>query len=117
MIKNKSSIAKQGALYVVLTVLLLLAFVPIFLMISVSLKSTYQLNTDFWGLPNPVFWENYAVAFSGIYINMLNSFVYVALAVLLLVFLAAMGGYVFAVLDFPGKNALFFLLMSTNGAR
>lgn len=92
--------------------LLLLAFVPIFLMISVSLKSTYQLNTDFWGLPNPVFWENYAVAFSGIYINMLNSFVYVALAVLLLVFLAAMGGYVFAVLDFPGKNALFFLLMS-----
>ena len=48
MIKNKSSIAKQGALYVVLTVLLLLAFVPIFLMISVSLKSTYQLNTDFW---------------------------------------------------------------------
>ena len=111
MIKNKSSIAKQGALYVVLTVLLLLAFVPIFLMISVSLKSTYQLNTDFWGLPNPVFWENYAVAFSGIYINMLNSFVYVALAVLLLVFLAAMGGYVFAVLDFPGKNALFFLLM------
>lgn len=112
MIKNKSSIAKQGALYVVLTVLLLLAFVPIFLMISVSLKSTYQLNTDFWGLPNPVFWENYAVAFSGIYINMLNSFVYVALAVLLLVFLAEMGGYVFAVLDFPGKNALFFLLMS-----
>ena len=112
MIKNKSSIAKQGALYVVLTVLLLLAFVPIFLMISVSLKSTYQLNTDFWGLPNPVFWENYAVAFSGIYINMLNSFVYVALAVLLLVFLAAMGGYVFAVLDFPGKNALVFLLMS-----
>lgn len=112
MIKNKSSIAKQGALYVVLTVLLLLAFVPIFLMISVSLKSTYQLNTDFWGLPNPVFWENYAVAFSGIYINMLNSFVYVALAVLLLVFLAAMGGYVFAVLDFPWKNALFFLLMS-----
>lgn len=112
MIKNKSSIAKQGALYVVLTVLLLLAFVPIFLMISVSLKSTYQLNTDFWGLPNPVFWENYAVAFSGIYINMLNSFVYVALAVLLLVFLAAMGGYVFAVLDFSGKNALFFLLMS-----
>ena len=112
MIKNKSSIAKQGVLYVVLTVLLLLAFVPIFLMISVSLKSTYQLNTDFWGLPNPVFWENYAVAFSGIYINMLNSFVYVALAVLLLVFLAAMGGYVFAVLDFPGKNALFFLLMS-----
>ena len=112
MIKNKSSIAKQGALYVALTVLLLLAFVPIFLMISVSLKSTYQLNTDFWGLPNPVFWENYAVAFSGIYINMLNSFVYVALAVLLLVFLAAMGGYVFAVLDFPGKNALFFLLMS-----
>ena len=112
MIKNKSSIAKQGALYVVLTVLLLLAFVPIFLMIPVSLKSTYQLNTDFWGLPNPVFWENYAVAFSGIYINMLNSFVYVALAVLLLVFLAAMGGYVFAVLDFPGKNALFFLLMS-----
>ena len=112
MIKNKSSIAKQGALYVVLTVLLLLAFVPIFLMISVSLKSTYQLNTDFWGLPNPAFWENYAVAFSGIYINMLNSFVYVALAVLLLVFLAAMGGYVFAVLDFPGKNALFFLLMS-----
>ena len=112
MIKNKSSIAKQGALYVVLTVLLLLAFVPIFLMISVSLKSTYQLNTDFWGLPNPVFWENYAVAFSGIYINMLNSFVYVALAVLLLVFLAAMGGYVFAVLDFPGNNTLFFLLMS-----
>ena len=72
MIKNKSSIAKQGALYVVLTVLLLLAFVPIFLMISVSLKSTYQLNTDFWGLPNPVFcwsfWRRWAGTYSPFWI-------------------------------------------------
>ena len=112
MIKTKKTYLTQGTLYLILSILLILAFVPIILMISVSLKSTYQLNTDFWGLPRPVFWENYAVALSGIYLNMLNSFLYVAIAVVLLVFLAAMGGYVFAVLHFPAKNALYFLLMS-----
>lgn len=38
---------------VVLIVLLLLTFVPIFLMFVVSLKSTGQLYTNFWALPNP----------------------------------------------------------------
>ena len=72
MIKNKKNIISQSVLYIILAILLLMAFVPIFLMISVSLKSTYQLNTNFWGLPNPIFWSNYSVAFSGIYRNMLN---------------------------------------------
>lgn len=112
MLKSKKTIAGQSILYLILSILLLLAFVPIFLMLSVSLKSTYQLNTNFWGFPNPIFWSNYSVAFSGIYLNMLNSFLYVAAAVVLLVFLAAMGGYVFAVLDFPGRTVLYFLLMS-----
>ncbi len=112
MLKSKKTIAGQSILYLILSILLLLAFVPIFLMLSVSLKSTYQLNTNFWGFPNPIFWSNYSVAFSSIYLNMLNSFLYVAAAVVLLVFLAAMGGYVFAVLDFPGRTVLYFLLMS-----
>lgn len=110
MIKNKSSIAKQGALYVVLTVLLLLAFVPIFLMISVSLKSTYQLNTDFWGLPNPSSGKITRSRFRGIYINMLNSFVYVALAVLLHGLSGGDGQVRIRRSGFSGKNALFFLL-------
>lgn len=112
MIKNKKNIISQSVLYIILAILLLMAFVPIFLMISVSLKSTYQLNTNFWGLPNPIFWSNYSVAFSGIYRNMLNSFLYVVIAVVLLIFLAAMGGYVFAVLHFPGKNVLYMILLS-----
>ncbi len=112
MLKNKRIYISQTVLYAVLAILLLLAFVPIILMVTVSLKSTYQLNTDFWGLPRPVFWSNYSVALSGIYVNMLNSFLYVVVAVLLLILLAAMGGYVFAVLDFPGKTVLFMVLLS-----
>ena len=37
---------------------------------------------------------------------------YVVIAVVLLIFLAAMGGYVFAVLHFPGKNVLYMILLS-----
>lgn len=112
MLKTKRHIGGQIALYCILTLLLVFAFVPIILMFVISLKSTYQLNTDFWALPNPPFWSNYSVALSGIYVNMLNSFVYVLIATLLLVFLAAMGGYAFGVLRFPGKTALYFLVLS-----
>ena len=79
MLKNKRMYISQTVLYAVLAILLLLAFVPIILMVTVSLKSTYQLNTDFWGLPHPVYWSNYSVALSGIYVNMLNSFLYLTL--------------------------------------
>ena len=109
---KKKTILSQTFMIVVLIVLLLLTFVPIFLMFVVSLKSTGQLYTNFWALPNPPVWSNYSVAFTGIVGNMLNSFLYVSVATLCVVFLSAMGGYVFGIMRFPGRDALFMVIMS-----
>ena len=88
----------------------LLAFIPIFLMFFLSLKSQNQFYSNLWAIPNPPVWSNYGAAWDSMFINMINSIIVVCIGTLLIVALSAMAGYVFARLNFPLKN-FFFLLM------
>jgi ABC-type glycerol-3-phosphate transport system permease component len=103
-----------GQLLVLLfcVVLLLLALVPMALMLILSLKSTVQIYGSFWTLPNPIEWSNYTRAFQLLARNMLNSTVLVLSSMLLTVLMSGMGGYVFAWLKFPGRKALFVMVLS-----
>jgi multiple sugar transport system permease protein len=92
--------------------ILFLALVPIITMIILSLKSTVQIYSDFFALPNPVEWSNYNKAISMLIPNMINTLIVVTAGTVLTVALCAMGGYVFARLNFPLKNFLYLALIA-----
>ena len=50
--KHKQT-AQQALIYVILSILLIFTFVPIVLMIVLSLKDNGQIYGRFWALPNP----------------------------------------------------------------
>lgn len=93
-------------------VMLFLAFVPIMLMIFLSLKSQVQIYGNFWKLPNPVEWANYASAVKVLYLNMFNSIFTVGVSTAIAVILSSMSGYVLAKLNFPGRKAFYLAIVS-----
>lgn len=110
--KHLHQLLSQSLITLFSILLLLLAFVPIILMVVLSLKHNAQIYGNFWSLPDPIAWENYHSSLSRLYINMINTIGVVAAATILSVALAAMAGYTFAKLEFPGKEILFMLILS-----
>lgn len=89
-----------------------LAFIPVFLMLFLSLKNQAQFYGSLWALPNPPQWSNYNAAWDQMIGNMINSVITVSVGTLIIVVLSAMSGYVFARLYFPMKNFLFMLMLA-----
>src|ERR1051325_9540519 len=89
---------------------------PFVWMLSTSLKPADQLFTvpPTW-LPHPVQWDNYVKAMGagnfGRYA--MNSLLLGVANLLTNVLLSALAGYAFARLRFPGRNALFILVLAT----
>ena len=102
----------QIILELVMCLITFLAFVPIIVMLMTSFKSNVEIYNDFFALPKTLQWENYQNAFDVLATNMGGTLTVVAIAVLFTLALAAVGGYVFATMDFPGKGILFFLFLA-----
>ncbi len=105
-------ISFQSSITFVTVIFVLLAFIPIFLMLFLSLKNQSQFYANLWAIPNPPQWKNYDAAWNQLIRNMLNSVATVSVGTLLIVSLSAMSGYVFARLEFPLKNFLFMLMLA-----
>ena len=97
---KKGDRAFNIAITIITTLVLLLAFVPIFTMLLLSTKSNVQIYGDFFSLPNPIQWSNYSMAVDRLIPNMINTLVIVSLATACTMVLAVVGGYVFARLAF-----------------
>lgn len=103
-------------LYVVLVSGALIIFLPFAWTVSTSLKTEAQTLAypPTW-IPNPVRWENYPEALSyrpfGRYY--LNTFIIAGLSVFGQVLSSALVAYGFARFRFPGRNALFMVVLST----
>lgn len=102
----------QIILELVMCLITFLAFVPIIVMLMTSFKSNVEIYNDFFALPKTLQWENYQNAFDVLATNMGGTLTVVAIAVFFTLALAAVGGYVFATMDFPGKGVLFFLFLA-----
>lgn len=96
----------------------LLFLIPLFWMISSSLKTPSEVFArDFKWLPaNPV-WANYTRVWTDEKVNMANGFMNSAIItvsgiVVALVF-SSLAAYAFAKVDFKGKNFVFMLFLST----
>ena len=94
------------------TLLLVLAFIPIFTMLLLSMKSNVQIYGDFFSLPNPIEWSNYSVAIGKLIPNMINTLLVVAIATACTMVLSVLSGYVFSRLNFPGKNFLYMCVLA-----
>ena len=90
------TISFQTLITVIAIIFVLLAFIPIFLMLFLSLKSPSQFYSNLWAIPNPPQWSNYNAAYLQLFQNMVNSVITVTVGTLLIVVLSAMSGYVFA---------------------
>jgi multiple sugar transport system permease protein len=102
-------------IYVVLIFGAAVMLYPFVYMISTSLKSPAQVYVfpPRW-IPTPVVWSNYVTAFGRLGIRpFLNSFVFTAAVVLGQGLVTTMGGYAFARLRFPYRNALFVAYLGT----
>ena len=106
------TVISQSVIYVSLVLLLILAFIPILLMLLLSFKANIQIYGDFWALPNPIMFKNYNIAIKMLIPNMINTMIVVSASTFCVVLLASISGYVFARLEFPGKNFLFLLILS-----
>lgn len=102
----------QIVIELIMLCILFMAFVPIFLMISMSFKTNWEIYNDFFAPPKQIAWNNYSNAFAKLSGNMANTLGVIAVAVALTLVLSAIGGYVFATMDFPGKSFLYYLMLA-----
>ena len=101
----------QFGIKTIMIILLILSFIPMILMIMMSFKSTLEMYNNFFGLPRHIEFSNYEAAVSFLGGNMINSIAMVFVSVVLTLIFSGIGGYVFAVKEFPGKNILYTLLL------
>jgi multiple sugar transport system permease protein len=109
-------IVPRVASHVVLILGAIIMLLPFVWMLSTSVKPADQLFTvpPTW-LPRPIQWENYAKAMgAGNFGRYAMNSLFLGLANLVTnVVLSALAGYAFARLRFPGRNALFVLVLAT----
>lgn len=91
--------------YIILVIILLLF--PFYLTIIGSFKSLDQILTNFFLPTFPMNFGNYAKAFKYISPYFFNTVWYAALSIVLTVGAAALGGYAFGALRFPGRRILY----------
>lgn len=101
----------QLSIEVIMVVLLILAFIPIMLTLFMSSKTNWEIYNDFFGLPKRIIWENYVVGFQSLLPNMLNTLCMIVVAVIAVLILSVMGGYVFGTKKFPGKDLLYIAIL------
>lgn len=109
-------IVGRGLLYMILIAGSIVMLVPLLWTLSTSLKTLPQLNV--WPprfIPNPIAWSNYAEVFRvqpvGRYF--FNTMVLVVAAEIGSLVTCSFVAYGFARTEFPGRNFLFMVLLST----
>ena len=116
MSENKTSLVHRVVVYAVVAVGGFVMILPFLWMLSTSLKTTVQsmaFPPEWW--PSPVVWQNYTsitehMPFFLLLFNSVKISFFVVFGTLLTCSLA---GYAFAKLRFPGRKALFLVLLST----
>ncbi|MCE5257443.1 MAG: carbohydrate ABC transporter permease [Chloroflexi bacterium] len=110
--RNPAVVRTDIAINVVLFIIAFLVFIPVMLMIFMSFRNTGQILTNFWSLPDPWITINYSKAWKGISPYFWNSILYCSVGVALIVILSSLTGYAMAVIEFPGKNILYVMVIA-----
>lgn len=91
---------------------LFISLLPVLFMLMISVKSQGQYVTQPLGISYPLHWENYRIAFNVLKRSFLNSLFLVVVNVSGTLLLASISAYVFARYRFPGREALYWVILS-----
>lgn len=100
------------SLYVILTFLAILTYIPMIFTLFNSFKENSQFNLEFWLPMLPFHFENYVKAFPSVGQAILNSLSYSIPTLILTLIFSSLAGYAFARFRFPGKQSLFFAMLA-----
>jgi ABC-type glycerol-3-phosphate transport system permease component len=87
-------------------------FVPVLMLLQLSLKGEQQMANSMWLPQFPLHFENYLTAYSQMIIPMINSLIYVGGTVSVSIICSTVSAYIFARYNFPGKKFLFLAILS-----
>ena len=83
-----------------LAVLLVLCFLPIMIMLNMSVKQHVMIANDFWGLPRSFYWTNYMKAWKFILRPIMNSILVCGISLVLIRIAVSLYGFAFGKIDF-----------------
>jgi raffinose/stachyose/melibiose transport system permease protein len=97
--------------YLILTITSILVFIPIVILLFGSVKTTGQMYSHPYSIPNPPNWDNIFSILStpSFWRLMKNSLIVMLSTTTLTVFVCALVSFVFARMEFRGKNFFFNL--------
>jgi multiple sugar transport system permease protein len=116
IVAKKTKILRQTVFYILLVVLSAIFILPLFWMISTSLKPDVQIFIfpPVW-IPNPVQWSNYPMALTfipfGLYLK--NTLIICGLSVLGVLVSCPLVAFGFSRIQWPERDFFFILLIST----
>lgn len=85
---------------------------PLVMAFLISLKTIPQFARQPFALTFPLHWENYGFAFEIVLEFIKNSLIISGVTVVGVLLLASLSAYAFGILEFPGRQVLFYLVLS-----
>jgi ABC-type glycerol-3-phosphate transport system permease component len=102
----------QRKVHAIIVLLVGFALAPFYLLLTVSFKNPVQYRYDPWGISFPLRVQNYGAAWDIVQPYIVNT-VFVAIVGLTgVLILSIIGGYVFSQMEFPYKEALYFMIIA-----
>ncbi len=108
MRKNKLT---ESCKYLYIAVILFFSFLPLYLMVNISLKTNKQFAANPWLPEGPFHFENYVIAWSQIGDKIMNTTFVAVTTVVLTLGLSIVGAFFFARYKMPGSKILFGIFM------
>ncbi|MFQ5821292.1 MAG: carbohydrate ABC transporter permease [Candidatus Heimdallarchaeota archaeon] len=115
LIKRIAGLVRRIWIHILLLIIGFVVLMPFFWMITTSLKPPALIHVPPHLIPTRFYWQNYVISletapFGRYYLNT----IIVALGIVIgQLFLSSLAGYAFARLQFPGRNIIFLVLLST----
>ncbi len=115
--RNRSSRITKGVLsYLVLALFAVIAIGPFIYLLSPSLRQSYELFTypPVW-IPDSLYWGNFSTVLNdtSYYRWGVNTLVFATCVTVITLIIDTLAGYAFARLRFPGRTAIFALVLAT----
>jgi ABC-type glycerol-3-phosphate transport system permease component len=95
----------------ILLLILFVSFVPVILMITMSLKDSIVIYGDFWAPPFPPMWNNYNKALLDLVGPAVRTIIMAVVSIIGITLFSCISAYAFARLQFFAKEFLFYLVI------
>jgi ABC-type glycerol-3-phosphate transport system permease component len=100
-----------GISVTILGLILFLSFVPVILMLTMSLKDSIVIYGDFWAPPFPPQWSNYNKALLDLMGPAIRTVIVAFVSIIGITVFSSLAAYAFARLKFFGKEFLFYMVV------